>query len=75
MGVHPQIKSLPPGESFTTRARLQLTAGAHTLQASYKTLHSPEWTLMLGGVPSKISCGHMTWHGTARSAGVQVEIK
>ena len=74
-GVHPQIKSLPPGASFTTRARLQLAPGAHTLQAIYQTLRSPEWTLMLGGVPSKISYGHMTWHGTARSTGVQVDMK
>jgi hypothetical protein len=74
-GVHPSIKTLPPGGSFTTRARLQLAPGTHTLQATYQTLRSQEFTLMLGGISSKIGYGHMTWRGTARSAATPVEVK
>lgn len=74
-GTEPSLESLAPGDSFATRARLQLLPGQHTVVATYQALRSKEGTLMLDGVSTRIDYGHMTWSGNARSALIPVEVK
>jgi hypothetical protein len=74
-GKYPEMKTLQPGASITTRTKLRLPRGSHTIQAIYQALRSKDFTLVIHGVSTNIGFGHLSWQGTVRSAPVTIDVR